>query len=227
MTSPRRQLYSVQCCPGEAHVGGAGPWKEICPTQGISVLATTGVFPWNCDTCLKPRDLNSRWRRETQSWGTNGPLRRPMCFPGLLTDFLPIPRCCAGDVTACSPLSRDSSPCASSLHFTQLRTGSLRAENSAAVPCETLCTWTRVCTGGSYLPFRLSLSKCSEREDFVRAVGRQVLSSFCLAFCLITPLAAIMFPSFCSFFLNIEYLKTATSNRREGYEEPCASFLPA
>ena len=177
MTSPRRQLYSVQCCPGEAHVGGAGPWKEICPTQGISVLATTGVFPWNCDTCLKPRDRSSRWRQETQIWGTNGPLWRPMCFPGLLTDFPPIPRCCVGDVTACFLLSRDSSACASSPRFIRPHMGSLCAENSAA-PRETLCTWTRVCTGGSYLPFRLSLSKCREREDFVRAVGRQVCPPF-------------------------------------------------
>lgn len=54
------------------------------------------------------------------------------------------------------------------------------------------------------LPFRLSLPKCSEIEDFVCAIERQVLSLFCSAFCLITTLVAIMFGSF---FLNTEHLK--------------------
>lgn len=67
-----------------------------------------------------------------------------------------------------------------------------------------------------------------QRErGFCACCRKAGLSSFCLAFCLITPLAAIIFPSFCSFFLNIEYLKTATSNRREGYEEPGTAFHPA
>ena len=119
VAAPLRAVLTVR----GAVRGSRAPERNL-PGLGIRVLPAAGVFLWDVNTCLRPRDLQSLQTQETDLGNKWSPLvtQQVTCFPGAAHSFDLVPFCIF-HVTACFLLFLASSACASFLLFTLPSTG--------------------------------------------------------------------------------------------------------